>query len=78
MEPQPNPTFQAFCYRLNDLGLYRLAAGLRYVLHKVIGAQYHEYEPVETKSHGYLGWFEHPRCGVLCFQRTDGTLQYKW
>lgn len=72
------PAFQAVGYWLGSAHLYWLAAALRYFAHRLLGAQYHEYEPVETKSHGYLGWFEHPRCGVLCFQRTDGTLQYKW
>ena len=75
---QNHPAFQELGYRLGSLRLYSLAAVLRYIAHKLVGAQYHEYEAITSKSCGYAGWLEHPRLGVLAFRRMGGTLQFKW
>lgn len=79
MEKQRTPLFQRFCYRLNDLRLYRVSAALRWCAWKLAGHQIIT-ETYDEPSHvgGYRGWLETKRAGVLAFIKDNGELQFKW
>jgi len=67
--------FNDFCYRLNRIGLSRIAAGLRYVMYAVAGGNPGFYSSPQA---GFVGWYSRRPFGVLAFLDTNGKLHFRW
>lgn len=70
---------------LEKLNLNYFGGGLRYALFKVLPVTFDDYEGCAAYDEngnevdfGYSGYYTVPLFGVVAFQRSDSTLQFRW